>query len=284
VQIPSFRTCLVVWCLLSSAALAQNTSQSDQAGPEQSAASSPDLVRSSNVNNFETGSERPDVTLALRPIALTDLSVPSGSLNAALPAEATPSPADAQSQGNGKVSGGGNPAALPATTPYVFPTNRQMGGYWVRNVLGPKAFVGATLTASWNTWVNLSPDEWGHRRGWGKRFGVSFLDNSMNETARTSLSVAMNQDPMYYRCECSGAWARTKHAFKLSFMSRKSSGAYVFAPPKIIAPFVGPLVTRNTIYPSSFDSSNAASAGAYYLAGSVGWNLFREFVFLWKWH
>src|SRR5262249_16116953 len=30
---------------------------------------------------------------------------------------------------------------------------------------------------------------------------------------------------MYYRCDCSGAWARTGHAIKMSFMSRNRSGA-----------------------------------------------------------
>jgi hypothetical protein len=219
-------------------------------------------------------------TVELQPVALTDSPSPSGSETNAV-AEETPLPSDPQSPGTGNVNQNANGPALPSTT-YVFPTDREMGAYWVRNVLGPKAFIGATLTGSWNTWVRLTPDEWGHRRGWGKRFGVAFLDNSMNESARGLLSLAMNQDPMYYRCDCSGAWARTKHAIKLSFMSRNSSGAYVFAPPKIVAPFVGPLVTRNTIYPSRFDSSNAASSGAYYLAGSVGWNMVREFIYIWK--
>jgi hypothetical protein len=89
----------------------------------------------------------------------------------------------------------------------------------------------------------------------------------------------MKQDPMYYRCGCSGVGPRIGHAIKMTFMSRNRSGALVFAPPKIVSPFVGPLVTRNTIYPSRFDSSNAATAGAYYLAGSIGWNLVREFIF-----
>ena len=215
-------------------------------------------------------------TVELQPVSLTDLLDPSGSETAALPEETSP-PADPQSQGNGNANVTGKGAALAATT-YVFPTDREMGAYWVRNILGPKAFIGATFTASWNTWVNLTPDEWGHRRGWGKRFGVAFLDNSMTQTSLVGLSLAMNQDPMYYRCDCSGVWARTRHAIKMSFMSRNHSGDSVFAPPKIVSPFVGPLVTRNTIYPSRFDSSNAASSGAYYLAGSVGWNMVREFI------
>ena len=215
-------------------------------------------------------------TVQLQPVSLTDLLDPSGSETAALAEETSP-PADPQSQGNGNVNGTGKGAALAATS-YVFPTDRQMGAYWARNVLGPKAFIGATFTASWNTWVHLTPDEWGHRRGWGKRFGVAYLDNSMTQSSLVLLSLAMNQDPMYYRCDCSGVWARTRHAIKMSFMSRNHSGGSVFAPPKIVAPFVGPLVTRNTIYPSRFDSSNAARSGAYYLVGSVAWNMVREFI------
>ena len=216
-------------------------------------------------------------TAELQPVTLTDLTGPGGFETAAAVAEETPAAADSQSQGNGNVSGNGNGAALASTT-YVFPTDRQMGEYWLRNVLGPRAFIGATFSASWSTWVNLTPDEWGHRRGWGRRFGVSLLDNSMNQSSLVLLSLAMNQDPIYYRCDCSGAWARTKHAIKMSFTSRNPSGASVFAPAKIVSPFVGPLVTRNTIYPSRFDSSNGASSGAGYLAGSVAWNIIREFI------
>jgi len=222
----------------------------------------------------------PAQIVELQPVALTDSPIPSGSETNTVPEE-TPLPSDPQAPGNQNVNQNPNGPALPSTT-YVFPTDRELGAYWLRNVLGPKPFIGATFTASWAIWVNLTLYEWGHRRGWGKRFGVAFLDNSMNESARVSLSLAMNQDPMYYRCDCSGTWARTKHAIKLSFMSRNTSGAYVFAPPKIVSPFVGPLVTRNTIYPSRFDSSNGAAAGAGYLAGSVGWNLVREFIYVWK--
>ena len=247
-------SCLVACCLFSSSlSFAQTSSQLPPAVPEETVESQPLTLIDSRLQTTTT----------------VDDTQPS---------------ADSQANGNGsgsttkrtKVTG--SPTGAPASTAYVFPTDREMGAYWVRNVLGPKAFVGATVNASWNTWVHLTPDEWGHRRGWGKRFGVSLLDNSMNESARVLLSLAMNQDPMYYRCDCSGAWARTKHAIKMSFMSRNRSGGSVFAPPKIVAPFVGPLVTRNTIYPSRFDSSNAASSGAYYLVGSVGWNIVREFI------
>jgi len=66
----------------------------------------------------------------------------------------------------------------------------------------------------------------------------------------------------------------------MTFSAYNRTGSLVFSPAKIVAPFTGPMVTRNTIYPDRFGLSNAASSGAYYLGGSVGWNVLREFV--WK--
>src|SRR5262249_39999474 len=118
---------------------------------------------------------------------------------------------------------------------------------------------------------------------WSKRFGTALLDNGINTSSLILSSRAMHQDPIYYRCDCSGAWPRTMHAIKMTFMSRNRSGGLTFSPPKLISPFTGPLVTRNFIYPDRFGSGDAATGGVYYLVGSVGWNLFREFVWnLWR--
>jgi len=39
-------------------------------------------------------------------------------------------------------------------------------------------------------------------------------------------------------------------------------------------------VTRNTIYPDRYGWSQVASGGPYYLAGSLAWNLIREFIWM----
>jgi hypothetical protein len=237
-------------------------------------------------------------TVELRPVTITDLTATNGSGIAAEPEETQPA-AEPQGQGDGSGNGNGNPngsgggsanvggasvsgnapALTPAATPYMFPSTGEIGQYWLRNMLGAKAFLGATISASFDTWVNTTPSKWGHRRGWGKRFGVSLLDNAMDESALNLLSLATKQDPMYYPCGCSGVWRRAKHAIKLSFTGRNFSGDYVFSPAKIVSPFVGPMVTRTTIYPYGYKASDGARGGAYNLAGDIGWNLFREFIF-----
>jgi hypothetical protein len=173
--------------------------------------------------------------------------------------------------------------SAPVTPAYKFPSGSEVTRDWVRGVIGPRAFVGAAFTASWNQWATRSPKEWGRdAEGWGQRFGAAWVDTAINQSSLTLLSAAMGQDPLYYRCACSGLWPRTRHAVKMGFMSRNRSGDAVFAPPKIIAPFTGPLVTRNTIYPGNHSASEIFNGGGpvYYLAGGVLWNLVKEFV--WK--
>jgi len=175
--------------------------------------------------------------------------------------------------------GNSNPSALPATG-YVFPSNSELRRYWLRNTIGLRAFAGATFRATWTTWVNETPEEWGEgASGWFRRFGVGLLDNGINQSALHLISRATHQDPMYYSRKGSPFMTRVKHAVEMSYKSRNHQGDAVFSPAKIISPFVGPMVTRNTIYPDRFNSGDAAISGATYLAGSVGWNLVREFFF-----
>ncbi len=191
---------------------------------------------------------------------------------------------DLQSQGIGRSAGRTKPTASPgatASTTYVFPTSGQMNRYWLRNTIGLEAFVGATFTASWRQWISDSPSDWAKdATGFGQRYGTAFLDNAINTTSLVWISRAMGQDPRYRRCDCTGLWPRTGHAIKLAFMSYNRNGSLVFSPAKIVQPFTGPLVTRNTIYPDRFGTSDAFSGGGYYFAGSVAWNWVREFI--WK--
>jgi hypothetical protein len=144
-------------------------------------------------------------------------------------------------------------AAAPAVTPYVFPTHEEMNRYWLKTSLGPKAFLGGAFTASWNQWVINSPSEWSNgAKGWGQRYGSALLDNGINTTSTVWISRATHQDPGYRRCDCMGFKPRSWHAVKMAFTSFNRSGDIVFSPAKVISPFTGPMVTRNTIYPDSF--------------------------------
>jgi hypothetical protein len=175
-----------------------------------------------------------------------------------------------------KISGPPSGTSASTSTTYVFPSNGEINRYWLKSTIGPKAFVGSAITASWHQWVADSPKEWTKdATGWGQRYGSAFLENAINTSTLVLLSRAMGQDPRYRRCDCTGAWPRISHAVKLSFMAYNRNGNLTFSPARIVETFAGPLVTRNTIYPDRYNSGDAFTA--YYLAGTVGWNLFREF-------
>jgi hypothetical protein len=107
---------------------------------------------------------------------------------------------------------------------------------------------------------------------------VGYLENVTNQTSLVLLSGAMHQDPRYFHCSCTGLWPRTRHAAKMAFVSRNRNGDGVFAAPKVISPFLGPMITRNTLYPSRYNSTDALRSGATYFIGRIGWNMVREFI------
>ena len=175
------------------------------------------------------------------------------------------------------LAGTPNPAA--STAGYVFPSNRQIVRFGYRGVAGIRALAGSAFTASWNTWVDTTPREW-HRdaSGWGKRFGTSILDHGINQSALVALSIALHEDPIYYRCSCTGFWPRASHALRMTYRTRNRQGDYRFSFVRVGTPFLGPIITRNTIYPDRFNTGDGVQSGAIYIAGTAAWNLVREFL------
>jgi hypothetical protein len=203
-----------------------------------------------------------------------------------LPAENSQAPvqqATAQNQQSGGNNGSagnsaGSSAPAAVVTGYTFPTDRQMMRFGFRGVAGFRALVGSAFSAGWHTWVQESTEEWGQGgSGWAKRFGARVMDNGINQSTLVMLSMATHRDPLYYRCDCTGLWPRAFHAFKMTVVGRDRTGAGRLSIAEVVSPFVGPLITRNTIYPDRYDSGDGAVAGAYFMLGTAGWNLVREF-------
>ena len=226
----------------------------------------------------------PEETAELQPLHLIDTDLSRTDTNATVEntVPSTEPSADPQGKGSGNPSGRAKPTATApaATTPYVFPTSGEMNRYWLEYTIGgPKPYLGATFTASWNQWVSDSPKEWTKTAtGWSQRFGSSLLDNGINTTSLVWISRATHLDPRYHRCECAGLKARSFHAMKLVFASYNRSGNLTLAPAKFVAPFTGPAVTRNTIYPDRFGWGDVGTGGAYYFLGGVAWNFVKEFI------
>jgi hypothetical protein len=171
------------------------------------------------------------------------------------------------------------PGRAPGSPAYRFPTGGEELRAWALNAFGPSAIAGSATSAAWGQWVTDEPPEWtGDGRGFAQRFGAASLTTAITETSFSLLSAAMRQDPRYYRCPHAGLGPRLAHALKLTFMARRPDGSAVFSVAKTASPFVGPLVTRTTIYPERYTCGDGALSGAYAVLMNAGWNLAREFV------
>lgn len=168
-------------------------------------------------------------------------------------------------------------AAKPASGAYTFPSGGQQAKYWARNIFGPVALAGYGASAAIDHGRN-EPPEWGDGgKGFARRYGTAAGSNAISQTSLMLLSAAMRQDPIYYRCDCTGAGPRLGHAIKMSFMGRNRNGNKVFSFAKLASPWAGPMVSRSTWYPERYGPRDGATAGAIALGVNIGWNIAREF-------
>jgi hypothetical protein len=210
-------------------------------------------------------------------VALACASLRPGSVRAGDAPRANAAPEDSASVS--AAAEPARPATHPETGTYLFPSRAARFEDWAWNALGPTAVAGDATTAAWGQWVSDEPAEWPHRGGdLGHRFGVAAATTAITETSLSLLSAAMHQDACYYRSPRSGLRPRVLHAMRMTFMARRADGTAEFSLAKTAAPFVGPVVTRTTLYPERYSYRDGLLSGAYALLMNAGWNLAREFV------
>jgi hypothetical protein len=166
----------------------------------------------------------------------------------------------------------------PGSPGYRFPCGREQLKAWALNAFGPSAVAGSVVSSAWGQWVTDEPPEWpGDGQGFARRFGTASATTAITETSLSLLSAAARQDPRYYRCPRAGLGPRLAHSIKMTFMARRPDGSAAFSVAKTVSPFVGPLVTRNTLYPERYTCGDGALSGVYAVLMNAGWNLAREF-------
>jgi hypothetical protein len=162
---------------------------------------------------------------------------------------------------------------------YEFPSMEDRFHDWALNCAGPTAIAGNLSSASWRQWVTNEPAEWGQDgAGFARRLRVASVNTVLVETSLSVGSAAMGQDANYYRSPREGLLPRGRHALVMTFVARDREGGMVFSPSKTIAPFIGPIVVQNTLYPKGYTLGNALLSGAYSLLINAGLNAAKEFV------
>lgn len=205
-------------------------------------------------------------------------------------------------------SGSGTTSQTPAQTPtqtappssssttnvqpgltYHRPTNGEKLKNFAFDAFGPYAFIGSAAAAGYqqaDTAGNSHnpagiPPDWG--QGWdsyGARFGSNFGINLITTTARYSVAQVLHEDTIYYRCECSGIFARTKHALISTVTARRGEdGHRVLSFSQIASPYAGTEAAALLWYPNRYDAMDGFRMGNYYLLIQGGLNLALEFIY-----
>jgi hypothetical protein len=160
---------------------------------------------------------------------------------------------------------------------YTFPSAHERARRYARDLFGPFAFIGAGLTALVNHSYN-DPDEWGKSgSGFAKRYASAYGASAINETTKYGLSEAFKLDSGFYRSTRTGFTARAGDAIIQSFTSRTRTGKRVLSVPRLAGDFAGAMVPLVWM-PKRLGLTDGLRAGGYSILGSIGTNLFQEFI------
>jgi hypothetical protein len=151
---------------------------------------------------------------------------------------------------------------------------------YVFDAFGPYPIVGAALAAGVNQMTN-APPEWNQGiKGYSRRFGSNFGIAVVGTSTRYGLAEALKEDTLYYRCECTGAFPRLRHAMISTLIARRGDdGHRVFSFPALVAPYAGSMVAVYGWYPGRFGAKDAFRMGNYSLLAYMGQNISLEFFY-----
>jgi hypothetical protein len=163
---------------------------------------------------------------------------------------------------------------------YLRPTEGTKVRNYIYDGFGPYPIVGAAFTAGINQ-LSDSPPEWNQGiEGFSKRFGSNLGIAVVGTSTRYGLAETFREDTLYYRCQCSGAFPRLRHAVISTMIARRGNdGHRVFSFPALVAPYAGSVVAVYGWYPGRFGAKDAFRMGNYSLLAYMGENISLEFFY-----
>jgi hypothetical protein len=172
------------------------------------------------------------------------------------------------------------PTAGTLDLTYLRPTEGIKVRNYVYEGFGPYPIVGAAFTAGINQLTD-SPPEWNQGiKGFSRRFGSNLGIAVIGTSTRYGLAEAFREDTLYYRCECSGAFPRLRHAVISTVIARRGNeGHRVFSFPAVVAPYAASVVAVYGWYPNRFGAKDAFRMGNYSLLAYMGENISLEFFY-----
>jgi hypothetical protein len=172
-------------------------------------------------------------------------------------------------------------STVPSTSqqPYSLPTRKELLHDYLFDLAGPYPIFTGAASAGFHMATD-SPPEWGQgSSAFGKRFASSFGIGAVDTTKRYGLGAALQEDTLYYPCDCTGFFPRVRHAIVSSFTARDTAdGSRVFSIPSLVAPYAGSFNATYGWYPSRYGAKYALRMGDSGLLAYVGGNIALEFL------
>lgn len=171
-------------------------------------------------------------------------------------------------------------AVVSVNLRYDRPTQRTITNNYLFDAFGPYPIAGSAIAAGINQYGN-SPPEWNQGvKGYSRRLGSDFGTLAVGTTTRYALSEALREDSMYYRCDCTGALPRLRHAVFSTLTARRGNdGHLVFSIPALVAPYVGTMTAVYGWYPNRFGAKDAFRMGNYAMLTYIAGNISLEFFY-----
>jgi hypothetical protein len=159
-----------------------------------------------------------------------------------------------------------------------YPTLEQRRQSYLYDLIGPRAFLGAGVSALVDQAASLKvgypPDgypgpgkhpahgavpEWGEGLpGYGRRYGSEFGTGFISVSSKYALGEVLHQDVTYHACDCPGRPVhRFLHLFIGSYAAHTEHGRTLPSIPILVSPFIASEAAVHIWYPSRFNVSDA---------------------------
>lgn len=178
-----------------------------------------------------------------------------------------------------------DPLASPATAvfsgprgAYTFPDGKQQFRNFLYYTFGPPGLISTAIGAGIDQ-GKPAPPEWDSgAQGYGERYGSRFGMNLTTRATEFSLGALLHEDVAYHRCDCSGFFPRTAHAFVSVLTARTTAGRTVISVPSLVSPYAGSFTAVNAWYPSRYEPADSFRIGSFSFVFKAGGNLIGEFI------
>jgi hypothetical protein len=122
------------------------------------------------------------------------------------------------------------------------------------------------------------PNGWNRNsRGFVRRVGDSYVGILAQNTVHEGMAAALDTDPRYFTCKCTGFFSRSGHALKMTFLTYTRSGLLTLDLPQLSGIYAGSMI-ESMRWPSGYSATVQGVQGGHVQVGlTAAIHLVQEF-------